>query len=382
MDISKFSESKTGELVEISYPFPDHAFVPDAIPSNWEFPDELWPQLVLANKKLGKLDGIGQTLPNPELLLHPLQNREALRSSSLEGTYATPEELLLFEMEPSEPKSEKDKANAWLEVANYRKALREGFHYIGERDFSLGFVRNLHEWLMSGVRGEDKSPGQFRDCQVYIGSDRRFVPPPTTFLNDCLISFEECLRDRIQQADPLIACYMLHYQFEAIHPFNDGNGRVGRLLLALTTWRWCDLSTPWLYMSAFFEKHKDEYIDSMFDVSASGNWTEFLALCLRGTIAQADDSIQRCEKLQALKDSMHNRMVNGSNRMYRIIEDLFSSPMVTIPRLRDRLEVSYPTAKTDVKSLEAEGILKRLEGNRRPAFYYSPDIFDIAYREE
>lgn len=381
MDVSKFTETKTGELVEIRFPYSDHAFVPEPLSPNWQFPSELWPLLAQAKQNLGKLDGIGQTLPNPQLLLRPLQQREALRSSSLEGTYATPEEILLYELDPSEPKSEKDKANDWLEVANYRKALLEGYSYLGERSFSLSFARSLHEWLLTGVRGQDKSPGQFRDCQVCIGSDRRYVPPPVTFLNDCLIEFGESLKSRLQSTDPLVACYLLHYQFEAIHPFKDGNGRVGRLLLALMTWRWCDLSMPWLYMSPFFERYKDEYIDSMFNISANGNWKTFLELCLRGTIVQSQDSIQRCELLNGLNKNMHDRITGGSNRMYRIVEDLFDSPILTVPMVKDRLDVSYPTAQSDVKALVGEGILKQLEGKRRPAIYYAPEIVDIAYSE-
>jgi len=290
----------------------------------------LWPLLAQAKQSLGKLDGIGQTLTHPQLLLQPLQQREALRSSSLEGTYATPEELLLFELDPSEPKSEKDKANAWLEVANYRKAQREGYDYLEARNLNLGFVRSLHGWLMDGVRGQDKSPGQFRDCQVYIGSDRRYIPPPITHMNDCLLEFENILKTKPTKIDPLVACYLMHYQFEAIHPFKDGNGRVGRLLLALTTWKWCELSMPWLYMSPFFEKFKDEYIDSMFGISAVGDWSTFLELCLRGTIAQANDSILRCEKLNELKKTMHEKIVSGSIRMHTIIEGLFEFPILTI----------------------------------------------------
>ena len=381
MDISQFTGEMTGQIVEISYPFTDHAFVPSPLSGPWVIPAELWPLLAEAKQHLGKLDGIGQTLQNPHLLLQPLQQREALTSSSLEGTYATPAELLLFEMDPSEPKSEKDRANAWLEVANYRKALREGYEHLQDRSLSLGFVRSLHDWLLSGVRGHDKSPGQFRDCQVYIGADRRYIPPPVTFMSDCLLEFEKSLTAQTAIPDPLIASYMMHYQFEAIHPFKDGNGRVGRLLLALTTWKWCRLSMPWLYMSPYFEKHKDEYIDTMFAISTNGKWQRFLEFCLMGTIAQAQDSIQRCEKLNALKKKMDVRMLNGSNRTHLLIADLFDFPVLTIPRARDKMKVSYPTAKADIDALVDAGIIRKLGTDRRPAIYFAPEIFDIAYSD-
>ncbi len=380
MDIEKFTARMTGELVPVRTPREDHAFVPDPLPPRWKIPERLWPTLAGAKQLLGKLDGIGLTIPNPELLLRPLQQREALRSSSLEGTYATPVDLLLFELSPREPQSRDDRVNAWLEVSNYGRALREGFSSLKEgAPLSLYFIRQLHAWLLRGVRGEEARPGEFRQGQVHIGSDRRFVPAPIERLTECLTAFEQQLANRDDALDPLVACYVLHYQFEAIHPFRDGNGRVGRLLLALMTWLWCDLSRPWLYMSPFFERYKDEYIDLLFNVSARGEWTRWVEFCIRGTVEQAQDAIRRCESLGELKKTMHAAATQGSARLHELVERLFESPVVTVPLVQQHFGVSYPTAKSDIDRLVGAGVLARLGNRTHPMVFYAPQIFEIAY---
>ena len=380
MDSSKFSKDRTGELVEISLPKADWAFVPHPLSPDWEFPGHLWPLLAQARESIARLDGIGRTLPNPQLLLHPLQSREALRSSSLEGTYASPQELLLFELNPRTPKSERDRANDWLEVSNYGKALRQGMALLEELPLSLRLIRELHRTLLDGVRGRERSPGEFRKYQVHLGANRRYIPPPPERLLECLNEFERRMNQEDIQYDALVRCYLLHYQFEAIHPFRDGNGRVGRALLSLMIYKWCKLSMPWVYMSAYFERFKDEYIDNLFRVSSEGNWEDWIDFCLRGTISQANDSIRRCEELRNLRDTFHEQADVGSGRAHTIIEDLFTVPMVIVSALAKRCSVSYPTAKADVEQLTQRGILKELEGSRPKAFY-SPEILRIAYGE-
>lgn len=381
MDATKFTPQKTGTLVEIQVPGRDWAFIPNPLPPEWAFPERLWPLLVKARESLGRLDGIGRTLPNPELLLKPLEKREALHSSSLEGTYASPQELLLFEIDPQEPKSEGDPRNAWLEVSNHSRALRQGMKLLEELPFCLRLIRELHATLLKGVRGKERTPGEFRTCQVHIGSDRRYIPPPANHLQACLDAFEKELNQRDAKYDPLVRCFLLHYQFEAIHPFLDGNGRIGRVLMSLLTYKWCDLSMPWLYMSAFFERYKDEYIDNLFRISSEGDWETWIEFCLRGTIQQAEESIRRCDAFRILKDRFIQEAGQTSVRAHVIIEDLFTSPVVTIPALRDRHSVSYPTAKADVTGLLEKGVLQEIP-DTRPKAYFSPAIVDIAYRDQ
>jgi Fic family protein len=381
MDAKKFTSKKTGRLVEIQIPQKDWAFVPDPLPPKWEFPSRLWPLVAQAREAIGRLDGIGRTLPNPELLLKPLEKREALRSSSLEGTYASPEDLLLFELDPQEPKSEKDPANAWREVSNYSRAIRQGMKLLNDLPFCLRLIRELHKTLLEGVRGKDKTPGDFRTRQVHIGSDRRFVPPPPNHVQECLAAFEKVLNQQDTKYDPLVWCYLLHYQFEVIHPFFDGNGRIGRVLMSLLIYRWRNLSMPWLYMSSFFERYKDEYIDNLFQISAEGNWEAWVEFCLRGTVEQAEDSIRRCDAFGTVKARFMQEAGQTSVRAHAIIEDLFTSPVLTIPVLCKKYSVTYPTAKADVDGLIEKGVLREVQGKKTKVFY-CPAIFEIAYADQ
>lgn len=381
LDASRFTEQKTGSLVEVLAPEKDWAFLPDNLPPSWQFPDTLWPLLADARECLGTLNGIGRSLPDPQLLLRPFQRREALRSSSLEGTYATPEELMLFEMNPRQPTSEEDPANAWLEVANYGKALRHGCKLLEKLPLSLRVIRKMHELLLSGVRGRSKSPGEFRKYQVQIGSDRRYMPPPPEHVQPCLDALEKYLNTDEGNYDPLVRSYIVHYQFEAIHPFLDGNGRVGRALLALMIYKWCGHYLPWLYMSPFYEKFKDEYISRLFEISTKGDWSGWIEFCLRGTVFQAKDSIRRCDLLRRLRDEFQKKVPKPSARTYRIIEDLFSRPIVTVPQIAARYNVTYPTAKADIDRLVKAGILTE-SPDIYPKPYYAGEIMGVAYSDE
>ncbi len=379
MDPRRFSPQAPGELVKISPA--DWAFLPAPLPPNWRLPERLWPLLAEARQQLGTLEGIGFNLPNPDILLRPLQKREALRSSSLEGTFATPQELLLFELEPVEAKTETpDGITAFREVANYGLALRHGAS--SELPLSLRLIRDMHRILLTGVRGTDQTPGEFRRGQVHIGHDKRFIPPPLNHLPECLDRLERYLHVN-DGLDPLVRSYLVHYQFETIHPFYDGNGRVGRLLLALMTQQACKLTKPWLYMSAFFDRYKDEYISKLFNVSAAADWDSWIEFCLRGTVQQALDTIKRCTNLLRLKDEFAAKLhsIKGTVRLSAIVDDLFESPILRITSVAKRLGVSYPTAKSDVERLARAGILKLL--NRGvPRTYYASRIFDIAFEEE
>jgi len=380
MDRLRFSSAMTGRLVGVSIGDKDWAFIPQPLPESWDVPLNLWPLLASAKEGLARLDGIGQTLRDPELLLRPLQSREAIRSSSLEGTYASAEELLLFELEPRDPVAPSDRANAWLEVHNYAAALRRGTELLESLPLSLRLIREMHAALLSGVQGRDRAPGEFRRTQVHIGADRRYIPPPITEMPACLDAFERFLNET-DQIDPLIRTYMAHYQFEAIHPFIDGNGRVGRALLALTAFKWCGLSRPWLYVSPFFDRHKDEYIAALFAISAEGDWERWLKLCLHATIDACKDAIVRCRQLVALRNEYHAKADRTSGRAHELIEGLFSNPIVRITDVARRLNVTYPTAKTDIEKLVQLGILFELSGVHPKAFY-SREIFNAAYSED
>lgn len=382
MDIPKFGEKKTGELVPVTgLEGATHAFIPAPLPVNWTWPERLWPLLLEARTALAALDGVGRHLPNAQLLLRPLQNREALRSSSLEGTYATPEQQLLFQMNPQYPRSEADPINAQREVFNYGKALRLRFEGHENLPLSLRLTRELHKVLLDGVRGADTQPGEFRRMQVQIGRPPRFVPPPPQHLAQTLDNFEKYLHQD-KQFDPLVEAFLAHYQFETIHPFRDGNGRVGRLLLSLTIAEWCSLSNQWLYMSPYFEANRDEYIDKLFSNSSEGSRESWIEFCLKGAVKQSKDAEKRCELLLKLQQSYKERVktVGASYRLSILIDELFISPIVKITTVAKTHSTTYPTAKSDIEKLVAANILAPLDVLGQKT-YYAPEIFEITYKD-
>jgi len=232
---------------------------------------------------------------------------------------------------------------------------------------------------MDGVRGAEQRPGEFRKIQNQIGWPARFVPPPPENLDETLNAFELYLHTN-DNFDPLVRAFLCHYQFETIHPFRDGNGRVGRLLLSLTIADWCGLSSQWLYMSAYFEKHKREYMDLLLSVSTHGAWESWIRFCLEGVVVQSADTEKRCDKLLKLHRDFHDRIKGGSIRLAKLVDDLFESPVIAVNRYRTTFGVTYPTARSDLKKLEGLGIVKELESMGRIT-YYCPQIYDVTYEE-
>lgn len=383
MDRNQFTDNRTGDLVKIQVNGPDWAFIPAPLPANWTLPESLVDLTMEAWDCLGTLNGIGNTLDAPELLLRPLEDREALQSSKLEGTYANPEDVLIFAQNPREPKSDRDPANDWLEVVNYRRALQLGHNEMAKRSISLNLIRDMHKTLMTGVRGREKTPGDFRKVQVGIGSSYRFIPPPPQHLDGLLDNLEKYMN--APQDSPrhrLVRCFIAHYQFEAIHPFWDGNGRIGRAVLALMISRAGRHNMPWLYMSPFFERHKDEYIQKLFRVSTHGEWHEWVEFCLRGTVEMAQDAIERCRMFRKLRKRYHLRMeANASPRTHALIDRLFRSPVIGITEFKQKMSIAYKTAKTDIQLLVEAQILKPLP-DYKPAAFYAPELFRIAYDEQ
>jgi Fic family protein len=378
LDKAKFRKNSPGKMVRIDTG--EYAFVPDTLPPEWTMPLELWPLLSEAKQQLGILEGVGRTIPNPAIFLRPVQDREAIKSSRLEGTYVTATELLVFEMEPKESVSDGDPENNQREVLNYRHALQFGIET--NLPLSLRLVKELHKTLLTGVRGRDRTPGEFRRAQVAIGTNHRFIPSPPELLWEHLDPFEKYLHAADRKHDPLVDCFLVHYQFETIHPFNDGNGRVGRLFLALMLKQRCELSKPWLYMSEYFEKNREEYIERLFNVSAAGDWNRWIEFCLRGVVSQAKQTIERCERIRAIRETFTKKVheIGGNIRLSRIVEDIFQSPFLRIGDLAKRLSVTYPTANSDVDKLVQAGILQLL-GGITPKTYYAPEVFGVAYEE-
>lgn len=208
------------------------------------------------------------------------------------------------------------------------------------------------------------------------------MPPPPLQVPTCLDVFEKYHHED-SDIDLLIRAFMAHYQFETIHPFRDGNGRVGRLLLSLTIYTWLKLSSPWLYMSAFFECYKDDYIDRLFMVSANGEWGPWIAFCLQGVVEQSLDAIDRIDKLVALRERYTGLIgaSGGNARLQSILDKLFGGPLVTVPQVCTLTNVTYPTAKADIDRLIAMGILREGPEEIYPKYFYAPEILEIAYRD-
>jgi len=379
MKANDFGPNSAGKLSSVT-PFwgGNHCFDPDPLPPVWEFSAELWPLVNEANKQLMLLEGIGRSLPNPTLILRPLRDREAILSSRMEGTIASPRQLLLYELDPREAASEDDPRNMHREVANYARAL--DYAMTSPLPTSLTLIRQLHAILMDGVRGKDRDPGQFRMQQVAIGTSARYVPPAPNRLQDFLDAFDTYLHYDGRKYDPLVDCFLVHYQFETIHPFTDGNGRVGRLLLALMIQRLCGMTQPWLHMSEYYEADHQKYCDLMYRVSTEGAWADWIAYCLIGVAQQAKRTIERCDRLRSLRDDYYQRLAGkpASLRLKQIIDGLFQAPVVAIADLPQSIGVTYPTAKSDVAKLVKAGVLAEFP-DHHPKTYYAPEIFAIAY---
>ena len=387
MDRDKFTAAATGTLVRIESPVRDWSFIPHDMPPAWQFPNELWPYLADAREAMAMLDGIGRTLPDPNLLLRPLQSREAITSSNIEGTLVTPELLLLYEIDPQEARSTQDKRADYMEVHNYRLALEEGRKMI-DSGVRLGsdFIKSIHNVLMRGARGRDKTPGEFRTRHVHIGSNLRFIPPPHGEIPRLMENFSRYISSPPEPGiHPITKACIAHCQFEAIHPFADGNGRVGRALFSLMLYKSLRHSQPWLYLSAYLDRYKDQYIQNMFRVSTHGDWSNWIEFCLRGVVVQSKDAIKRCELFRQLQKKYADMVSSPTARTQKILDGLFSEPVLTIPALAARFHTTYHTARKDIRALVDAGILTEMNDITPKAFCaaellriaHSPGIEDI-----
>jgi cell filamentation protein, protein adenylyltransferase len=346
------------------------AFVPSPLPPELEHSWSLSGALARAQGAVGHLRGIGRVLPNPHLLIQPFARREAVLSSRIEGTQASIGDLLLFEI--GNPVSERSDVR---EVANYVASLEYGFARLQELPVSLRLIREMHAKLLTGVRGESSDPGEFRSVQNWIGkpgtkiADATYVPPPVVEMDVALDAFEKFLHAE-SHLPALVRLALVHYQFEAIHPFLDGNGRLGRLLITLLLQTERLLDQPLLYLSAFFEQHRDEYYEHLLAVSQRGAWNEWVEFFLRAVNDQAIDAVERANRLLVLCDVYRTRMTAArqSALLLAMIDHLFLSPAVTIAGVARELGVTYASAKQNVEKLVAARILEPLSEARNRAY--------------
>ncbi|GAB4056173.1 Fic family protein [Catellatospora paridis] len=355
------------------------AFLPPPLPPHMDLSGTLLSRLSAADRAVGELAGVARTLPGPELLAASLIRHEAVLSSQIEGTRATMFDLALFEAEPSAAE-----AADTNEVFNYVLATEQLLDPDRRLPLSLPLLLEAHRTLLAGVRGGHATPGEFRRSQNWIGppgctlNDATYVPPPPERLWECLDPLERYLHaDR--ELPPLLAIGCLHYQFEAIHPFLDGNGRVGRLLIMLLLVEWGLLPGAVLDLSAFIEPRRDEYYARLLAVSTQGDWGGWLQFFLEGVTVQAQDAVSRARALSALRADYRSRVTTAraSALLPRLVDALFERQSLTIARAQELLAVSSRSAALAVERLVDVGILHELRRGRR-RYFLANEIIDVA----
>lgn len=388
MDRKHFKESSTGSLTTTLHHGGEAlAFVPNPLPPDWQPDREVWANLSEADRALGELAGRGKELENPRLFIRPFLRTEAVVSSRIEGTQADLEDLYAFEVEQKSGKESKEtegrksRRGDTKEVHNYVTALEYGLERLDEIPVIVRLLRELHRRLLSGVRGERQRPGEFRNSQNWIGpegrsiEEARFVPPPPAKVEDLMANLEEYV-NTADDYPPLIRLALIHYQFETIHPFRDGNGRIGRLLITLLIVHWKLLPLPLLTLSAYFERHRDEYMDRLLAVSRDGDWSGWVRFFLEGVKVQSEEANQTARRLSKLKADWRETIQSqprSSALQLALVDHLFQQPMFSIPQAAELLGVSYQSAKNNVERLEEEGILNQVP-DTYPQLYAATEI--------
>jgi Fic family protein len=368
-----FISTATGRLVDIPQGY--CAFVPAPLPPDIQYDAELVRLLSRADAALSELSGLGRILPNPHLLIGPWVRREAVLSSRIEGTRASLSDLLIDEL------AEKRSADRdLLEVRNYVAALEYGIERLQSLPLSLRLTRELHARLMAGVRGDKATPGEFRRSQNWIGPagstplTAAYVPPPVSEIAACLDNWEKFLHQRDTMPD-LVQCALMHEQFEAIHPFLDGNGRVGRLLITLFLVERKRLSQPLLYLSDYIDAHRQDYYDLLQRVRTHGDWIAWIRFFITGVTVIAQEASERSSKLLDLREQYRER-VSDKPRALALVDALFVNPYITVARAQAALKVSNPTARAAVELLVERKIIAPIGEKRWGKIFVSRPVLE------
>lgn len=359
------------------------AFIPKPLPPSppVRLTDEIQSLLSDADRAIGRLDGSVQVLPNPDLFVLMYVRKEAVLSSQIEGTQSSLQDLLAVEADVIGPQAPpKDVA----EVVNYVRAMRYGLMRLSDLPVSVRLIREIHERLLEGVRGGQLTPGELRRSQNWIGpggcslSEATFVPPPPDEVPRALSDLERFLHE--QRGIPaLIAIGLAHCQFETIHPFLDGNGRVGRLLIAFLLTERRILHKPVLYLSHYFKKHRQEYYERLQAVRDNGDWEEWLSFFLRGVAEVSRQATETARRILILREEhrglITSNLGRGAGNGHKVLESLFDRPIVSVTQVREVTGTTYPAANNLVSRLVELDILREITGNARNRRYrYEPYI--------
>lgn len=354
------------------------AFIPEALPPEppVQITNELQQLLSEADRTLGRLDGSIQILPDADMFVYMYVRNEAVLSSQIEGTQSSLQDLLAAEAEILTPNRPNDAA----EVINYVRAMNYGLERLSTLPVSTRLICEIHGELLRGVRGSHLTPGELRTSQNWIGPENctlleaNFVPPPPSQLADSMSSLERFIHYE-DKLPLLIKIGLVHAQFETIHPFQDGNGRVGRLLITFLLCQQQVLTKPVLYLSYFFKRYRQQYYDELQTVRDAGSWEQWLMFFLRGVAAVSEQSTETVRSILALREK-HRRIINdnfggAAGNGHRVLEHIFSHPVVSVDDVQELIGTSYPTANNLVARLVEYGILREFTGQaRNRAFIY------------
>lgn len=382
MQAVDFTSDRAGKLTRTASGNP--AFVPHPLPPPTLELGPLVNVLSAADRAVGRLHGVARSLPSPSLLLGPFVRREAVLSSRIEGTQASLSDLAAHEAAPAVAPKDRDVR----EVANYVDALVYAVDPKRKLPVSLRLIRELHRILMDGVRGADHTPGEFRRVQNFIGpigaheASAAYIPPPVPDMQQALDAFEKYLHAP-SDLPPLVRLALIHYEFEAIHPFVDGNGRVGRLLITLLMREEKLIEQPIVYLSAFFERHRPDYYRLLLGVSQRGEFEPWIRFFLEAVRTQSEDGVHRAERLHALRDAYREKLkaAKAAPLQYRILDLLFERTLVSASMVVEQLDVTHRAAMIGLRALKQLKLVTEPFKRKRWRVFWAPEINKVLEAE-
>ena len=376
MEKQDFNSPEAGRVVQGAGGY--LAFVPAPLPPKIVYGPDLVTLLSRADAALSELSGLGRLLPNPHLLIAPWMAREAVLSSRIEGTRASLSDVLIDEVGGKRVGAKPP--DDLGEVRNYIVALEHGIQRLPKLPLSLRMVREIHAKLMKGVRGDKATPGEFRRSQNWIGAQgstpatAAYVPPPVENMHVCLDEWEKFLHQRDAMPD-LVQCALMHEQFEAIHPFLDGNGRVGRLLITLFLIERGRLSQPLLYLSHYIDEHRKDYYDLLQRVRTHGDWDSWLRYFINGIQVTASDAVKRTTRVIDLRETFRKRVADRPKALL-LVDQLFTNPYLTVARAETALKISNPTARKVIDLFLERKLIDQIGKRRWAKLYLSRQVLE------
>jgi Fic family protein len=380
VDPTQFADSPFGSATrEPGNKWAFNYYLPKAIPRTLDLSSRVVAELSEADASLGHLQGLGVLITDPGMLIGPYLRREALASSRIEGTQASLSEV--FQSEIDEETGTDDTA----EVRRYLDATRQAYELARTLPITQRLILQVHATLMTGVRGEEKLPGEFRSSPVWVGrtgatpDTASFVPPLPIHLGELLTDWERFVNEDGRELPALIQAALMHYQFETIHPFLDGNGRIGRLLINLLLLDRKRLPLPLLYLSHYFETHRDEYYARLQAVREEGDIEGWFVFFLRAVRAQANDAVERSRRLIEIREKYHEEAIKERSNLARLVDIIVRNPYLTVKYIESRLELTNQGARNLIRNAEARGWLTSLGANGRGGreLWYAREIYEV-----